>query len=883
MNDKAMKSMELQRGELRAPCELSGDFILPDRYPDVKRILRVKATPTVENRFMSGGKLQFSGAVDYLIVFSAEETVADAPSSKSSTGYGFSADSSEMSGEARASSRQADSGFTSDGAGRSGETRMSFRQADSGFTSDGAGRSGEARTPLRQADSGAEKIGERRVSASQNGFSSDSTESVGRMSRQGSLSSGGTERTGEMSRQGGFSSDGAERISEISGTASGVGGSIGLSGASDSENSGRAASSGAGGSAVLSGTDGSQSALSMFATSERNGASVFGETVGQSGSSDFGGSSGESGSSAFGGSSTQNSTGYGGSSTQNSSGFGGSSSQNSSVYGGSTSQSGSGFGSSATQSGSGFGGSSSQNSSGYGSSTSPNSSGFGGSSSQNGSAASGRIVVETLHAVHFAAEYSGCVDLPGEDGRTLTEQLVVEPELADCSVRLLNPRKLSIRSSVSTRVEVFASVPCEPVVSGGTAGDLLRVRQLMETRQSLVSRVLTASHEQLSAKLEPDPSEPAIDGIVTCDAEFHFTETTRRDASPSELFLRGEARVDIIYKARDEEQSSPCYRSLVRKIPINLTLTCEEAEHLASNDTLRAFAEGVLTELDASVAENAYGERRVIELDLDYDVILHLCSNRGATLTLDIYSTEKEMALETEQLRVSRVTGSASTNFSVSESVPLDGQLLENKRSSESDSSERSSFDRSAAGERSSSEKALSGEILPLDPRAEVKIASAKVVRGRVQLSGTAEISCIMKCADGFRSGEFSVPVKCEIAVGETPPEPKFVCEAKAADIRARVERDRAAFDFEVTMNLILFEETTVERVRGAKLTVPREKTENPGVLLSYPSKGETLWQIAKRYATTSEAILAMNPEATAEMPRVLMIPDRGKIISEVI
>ncbi len=52
--------------------ELSADYILPDTYPDVKQILRVRARPVMIGRFISGKRLEFNGAVDYIVIFSAE-------------------------------------------------------------------------------------------------------------------------------------------------------------------------------------------------------------------------------------------------------------------------------------------------------------------------------------------------------------------------------------------------------------------------------------------------------------------------------------------------------------------------------------------------------------------------------------------------------------------------------------------------------------------------------------------------------------------------------------------------------------------------------------------------------------------------------------------
>lgn len=69
---KNTQLIELTTFDGRIPSELSADYILPDTYPDVKRILRVSAKPVLIGRYISGRRLEFSGAVDYSVIFSAD-------------------------------------------------------------------------------------------------------------------------------------------------------------------------------------------------------------------------------------------------------------------------------------------------------------------------------------------------------------------------------------------------------------------------------------------------------------------------------------------------------------------------------------------------------------------------------------------------------------------------------------------------------------------------------------------------------------------------------------------------------------------------------------------------------------------------------------------
>ena len=60
--------------------ELSSDFTLPDYYPEIRKLLRIDTSISPSNRYIGGGSAEFSGKVDYEMIYvTAEGTVACAP------------------------------------------------------------------------------------------------------------------------------------------------------------------------------------------------------------------------------------------------------------------------------------------------------------------------------------------------------------------------------------------------------------------------------------------------------------------------------------------------------------------------------------------------------------------------------------------------------------------------------------------------------------------------------------------------------------------------------------------------------------------------------------------------------------------------------------
>lgn len=454
---------------------------------------------------------------------------------------------------------------------------------------------------------------------------------------------------------------------------------------------------------------------------------------------------------------------------------------------------------------------------------------------------------ECIHSVHFVADFS---DEVSAESNFETATVSVEPKLDNCSARLQNPRKLLIKSTVMTAVKIIRPVSTAPEFEGNCSEEAkLSVRKLTEKYPTLICESFIADHCQISENIEPDASQPSIDEIINCTSSIHFHEVKPVKTENSfTATLKGEAVVSCLYKAQSEVGD---YRSFSQKIPI--AITCDVSDHSSffeniDADSLSATADGNLTELNCSVSENSYGERRIIELDISYDIDLHLMANRTIPMTLDLYSVEHDSNLEKCETKVKSLYKIINSNFSVGEAIhpePGDGWNTDEER------------------------------LNVIDLCAEVRMNECTIDRGRAILNGEAKLNCIV-CgkASGFRSFESTVPVKCELSVGDIPGNVDFICSCRTSDLRARIESDRIACDFEVRLAASLFSESEVETVKKVHMSKEKKTCDrSPStMLLYYPSSDETMWEIAKKYSTTFEDIAAFN-QVTEPMPKVLVIP----------
>lgn len=449
---------------------------------------------------------------------------------------------------------------------------------------------------------------------------------------------------------------------------------------------------------------------------------------------------------------------------------------------------------------------------------------------------------ESVHSVHFAGEWNGAV---GELDDLDTAEISVTPRITACTARLANPRKLSLRSTVSADVKVRRLASCTPRCEGAaTMEEELKLERLTETVSSGRHRSFMAEPLRISENLEPDSSEPPIDSIIACKAEIRFHEA--RPVSDDNGFtaaLKGTAYVDCIYKSAAD---SGVYRSFERKIPISYIVSADDVSAHFENcrpDSLTARAEAIPVELNAAVGEDNYGERRVVELDLTADVAVHIMGSEEVPLVLDMYSTERDCECELSDIDYTAPAKLYTSNFSVGENL-------------------------------SREELKLPEGASIINATAEVTAGTLSIERGRGTLTGSAAVSCIYADgAGGFGSAEAALPIKYEFAAGDVNEPIAFVCGMNASDMRVRIDNDRVYFDFEVSLDAEVCEKKRRRTVNAIRLIgEPRRALTDASMTLCYMTPGDTLWEIAKRYNTTVGAIEAANCDGG----RVLMIPRRS-------
>lgn len=452
---------------------------------------------------------------------------------------------------------------------------------------------------------------------------------------------------------------------------------------------------------------------------------------------------------------------------------------------------------------------------------------------------------ETLHCVHFAKDWESSVN---ELDMSENSNITITPRVSACTQRLANPRKLSLKSTITSDIKLTSLHPVTPSCEGASSpAEELQLEKLTTPIISRGERTFLADVLRISEDIEPDGTQGAIDEIISCCADICIHEAKISRDGDFTVSLKGEALVNCIYKSQSQAGE---YTSFSRKCPVIHTVSAAEYEAYFSDcrpESLTVSASATTVEVNAEVAENAYGERRVVQLDLSADVTLCIAGDMAAHLVLDAYSTSRGCECITDEVEYEDEEKIIFSNFSVGESASRTDYVIPDTANI-------------------------------VDTAADILMDSLTFERGRAILSGTASLSCILKASGEYMSAEINIPVRCELNAGDFSEPISMHCEAKAHDIRARLDSERIYFDFEVSLWAKLCERSRRKYVSAIRLIGESKASQTQStVTLCYPSGDDTLWNIAKRYGTTVEAIEAANPSGG----RVLMVPcaPRGIVI----
>lgn len=445
---------------------------------------------------------------------------------------------------------------------------------------------------------------------------------------------------------------------------------------------------------------------------------------------------------------------------------------------------------------------------------------------------SGEIRVSILYQPD-GGEGLNCIDavLPlqcaGEDPRITRRCLLhVTPQIQSIDIRLLNPRKVLIRANYS--LTVLAYLPGSIAVAGSA-----------EREENFGLCQKTGEYQTFLAAAVQDKTFTYSDSLSLPSGHAGAAKImrTRGDCVCSEakiignkLVMKGEVELELLCQGTDSDIRKEHFQ-----IPFSQIMDANDAGEEAISRV-----SCLITELQVRPEDSADGQMISVELELLVQAIM----SRNATCPMlqDIYSTEYGMQAEQQV-------------YSAASLRDMDS-AVENVR------------------------EVLETGIRP-DSILDVLVRPGKLITGRdggeISLSVDADVCILVMAEDGCVHA-----VRRKIAVshrmtGSELYEYRF--DSSVGKKSAVITGAGIEISFSMEFQWTVLERRSVTGIVRATLdeTKKRDSSDLPHLVVRPVREGESLWEIAKAYCASGQAILNANQLQSEELfpGQMLLIPRR--------
>lgn len=422
------------------------------------------------------------------------------------------------------------------------------------------------------------------------------------------------------------------------------------------------------------------------------------------------------------------------------------------------------------------------------------------------------------HTVSFTLEYSASVPVNEEVGEAMVS---AEEILKSVSARALNPRKLGLRGKIEIIPRIFYEIDAGPQFSADIDETSIekRIKVIDFWKISRISERSIEASEDLSL-----PGDAALQEIIFSNLKMN---TPSCEALQGSIRFTGEAILELLYRTSDG-----ALRFVELPIPFHSSIDADVTPDALCMVKLMPQAISVVP------AEDATGEAHGIELDFSYTVSAWIAQPASCAQVIDCYSVA--CATRTEE-------GSATIVDRLRKTEQQQRRML------------------SAPSE---------GMKKCMKSFANVYVDSREKSEGDLILHCIAEVILLGVDENGTLK---------TLTLTEAFPWTIEDCEEASVCINATAdpvtEAEEVKLSMTVTADILAWQKSEAGYVSALETAPEQNEKRRGSVTLCYPTAGEGIWDIAKRYRLPQSVLLAANTVTEGALPQVLLIPGERKAI----
>ncbi len=403
-----------------------------------------------------------------------------------------------------------------------------------------------------------------------------------------------------------------------------------------------------------------------------------------------------------------------------------------------------------------------------------------------------------MYSAPLSSQYNFSLPLEarGEKGEDVFCNITVE----NVSARVTAPRRLTLRSRLSSNVRVYAHAPTDVQIGEGAP-----IESIYKQSQSCnVLEGESGSSDMIDISyIVPSVSEDTR--VVLANGTVKITDTVARDMR---LECRGDVAISLLCVSEDSGE----YSTLEGLIPFEGDIDMPKCREDCS-----AWASGVVAQMAVNVTDAG------IECNAGIILCGTCMCDKMSEYTSDVYSVSNQCSCEQRSISTRHLVACDNVNFSVSERLPL-------------------------------SEVGIPADADIIYCTASAAMDNCSRADGKCLLGGRCIFTVVYKKDGEIGCTDVSIPVSFRASTdGEDIA--SFGAMACVAQTKARISDGNLCLDGEVLMGRDCLGETAVSAALRVSFGEAVEAKVSE-IVVCYPEAGDTLWSVAKKYKVAPSAVM---------------------------
>lgn len=431
--------------------------------------------------------------------------------------------------------------------------------------------------------------------------------------------------------------------------------------------------------------------------------------------------------------------------------------------------------------------------------------------------------VSKVKSLTTSADFSYTADI-GTSDTNLQLSAEVEPE--NFSYTLINSRKISLRCILNVNTKAYCQSLIEiPIYHNEEIQSDLCIQS---QKLKLCTNNITAENIiPIKCNCEIPSDKPPIDEILKINVFPQPAEFTITDGCAT---AKGQLKICCIYSSLNDGEI--CFET--ETIPFEENLDIPNLE-----EDMEGEIDYSLSDLYYEVRENSDGEPGIVSLDINLSAIVRCHKIYEPNIICDAFSTQKETKVNTVTVDFEELIDNTTSQFTHKTNISLLEDMPELSRI--------------------------------CDAELTADIETITIGHGEITVNGTMDIKILYLSQDGdtplctfSKEASFTHSVTVPGITDNAVIDAKIFTEHLSYNMTGN-----RSIDMRIVMGLCIrsFTLTKISMIKNIDLLDNIQNHNIPSIVIYFPKNDDTLWDLAKKYRTTPDALKKCNNLSDDKLP----------------